>query len=94
MRSCWIWSFGGGDGDGVLAWLRGENPTHGIPVIVTATAGYPLDFTGFIELPVVDYLPKPFVLTALLEKVRSALENPGRRKPSNPNRVYPELFIG
>jgi hypothetical protein len=35
-----------------------------------ARAGYPQDFAEFIEPPGVEYLPKPFALTALLEKVR------------------------
>jgi DNA-binding NtrC family response regulator len=85
-----------GGGDGVLAWLREESPTHGIPVILTATAGYPQEFTEFIEPPVADYLPKPFALTALLESVRSAVAKKGRSEPSNLHRipVYSELFIG
>jgi len=62
-----------GGGDGVLAWLREENLTHGIPVILTATAGYSQSFADFIEPPVVEYLPKPFTLTVLLERVRSAV---------------------
>jgi DNA-binding response OmpR family regulator len=32
-----------GGGDGVLDWIREESPTHGIPVILTATAGSPQD---------------------------------------------------
>ena len=85
-----------GGGDGVLAWLREENPTHRIPVIVTATAGCPEDLAEFIEPPVVRFLPKPFALTALLESVRSAIAMNGQREPSNPHRVpvYSELFIG
>jgi DNA-binding NtrC family response regulator len=61
-----------GGGDGILAWLREENPAPRIPVILTAMAGYPQAFASVIEPPVVAYLPKPFALTALLEKVRSA----------------------
>ena len=76
-----------GGGDGILAWLREENPAHGIPVILTGTAKYPQAFASFIEPPVVDYLPKPFALTALLEKVRSAVAE-------NRHHVCPELFIG
>jgi DNA-binding response OmpR family regulator len=60
-----------GGGDGVLAWLREDGLMPGIPVILTATAGYAQDFAEFIEPPVVAYLPKPFALTALLECVRS-----------------------
>jgi len=82
-----------GGGDGVLAWLREENLMPGVPVILTATADYPLDLAAFKDPPVVDYLSKPFAVTALLESVRSAV---GRREPSNLNRVAgaSELFIG
>ena len=83
-----------GGGDGILAWLREESPAHGIPVILTATAGYPQAFASFIEPPVVDYLPKPFALTALLEKVRSAFAIKIPREPSYRHRVSPEFFIG
>jgi DNA-binding NtrC family response regulator len=83
-----------GGGDGVLAWLREESLMPGIPVILTATAGYAQDFAEFIEPRVVAYLRKPFALTALLECVRSAVANKGRREPSNLHRVYSELFIG
>ena len=58
-----------GGGDGVLAWLREENPKHEIPVILTATTGCLQDFAGLIEPPVVDYLPKPFTLTALTQSL-------------------------
>jgi DNA-binding NtrC family response regulator len=71
-----------GGGDGVLAWLREESLMPGIPVILTATAGYAQDFAEFFEPPVVDYLRKPFTLTALLESVRSAVANKGRREPA------------
>ena len=47
-----------------------------------------------IEPPVVDYLPKPFALSALLEKVRSAVAENRPREPSNRHRDCPELFIG
>jgi DNA-binding response OmpR family regulator len=60
-------------GDGILAWLREENPAHGLPVILTARAGYPQAFLSFIEPPVVDHIPNLFALTVLLEKVRSAV---------------------
>lgn len=61
-----------GGGDGVLAWLREEVPTLAIPVVLTATACSPRDVAKRIEPPVVGYLPKPFALTALLERVRAA----------------------
>jgi DNA-binding NtrC family response regulator len=83
-----------GGGDGILAWLREEYPAHGIPVILTATVGYPQAFASFNEPPVVDYLPKPFGLTTLLEKVRSAVAEKIQREPSNRHRACPERFIG
>jgi DNA-binding response OmpR family regulator len=83
-----------GGGDGVLAWLREENLTHGIPVILTTTAGCPHDLADFSEPPVVECLPKPFALAALLESVRSAVATKAQGERSNPNRVYSELFFG
>ncbi len=85
-----------GGGDGVLAWLREESPAPRIPVLLTATAAALPDMAEFNEPPVVDYLPKPFALTVLLESVRSAVARRGRREPSSLNRVprYSELFIG
>jgi DNA-binding response OmpR family regulator len=85
-----------GGGDGVLGCMREENPTRGIPVILTATAACDHDSAEIIEVPVVDYLPKPFALSALLEKIRSAIAETGRREPSKQHRAssYSELFIG
>lgn len=83
-----------GGGDGVLDWIRQESSMRGIPVILTATAGYPQEMAEFNESPVVDFLPKPFPLTALLECVRSAVAKNGFSQPSNLKRVYPELFFG
>src|SRR5258708_27671000 len=79
-----------GRGDGILAWLREKYPAHGIPVILTAKPGYPQAFASFIEPPVVDHLPKPFGLTILLEKVRSAVSEKIQREPSNRHRARPE----
>jgi CheY-like chemotaxis protein len=61
-----------GGGDVVLAWLREERPVSGVGVILTTTTCQPLDFSEVIEPPVIAFLPKPFALTALLEKIRSA----------------------
>jgi two-component system sensor histidine kinase/response regulator len=85
-----------GGGDGVLAWLREESPAPGMPVLLTATADYPQDSAQFIEPPVVEFLSKPFALTALLESVRSAVAKKGPEEPSNLNcaSCYSELFIG
>jgi DNA-binding NtrC family response regulator len=81
-------------GDGILAWLREENPAYGIPVILTATAGSPQDFAHFIEPPVVGFLLKPIAPIALLEKVRTAVAEATSRAPSQRRRDGPEFFIG
>ena len=85
-----------GGGDGVLAWLREESPAPRIPVLLTATAAAPPDMAEFNEPPVVDYLPKPFALTALLESVRSAVAKKGTKGAVEPESCsrYSELFIG
>ena len=62
-----------GGGDGVLAWLREENPKHEIPVILTATTAYPQNFAELIEPPVVDCLLKPLALTALVQSLELLL---------------------
>src|SRR5262249_55485433 len=59
-----------GGADGVLAWLREERATSGVSVVLSATACPPPDVAVDIEPPVVQFLPKPFMLTALLESVR------------------------
>jgi two-component system response regulator MprA len=75
-----------GGGDGVLAWLREEGAKSGVPVILTIAAGSPPHMAAFTEPPVVDHLCKPFALTALLERVRSAGARTGaltRNPPDN-----------
>lgn len=83
-----------GGGDGVLAWLREENPTPATSVVLTTTACSP-DGAERTEPPVVACLPKPFTLTALLTSVRAAVANghEGARKASCVP-ASPELFIG
>jgi DNA-binding response OmpR family regulator len=83
-----------GGGDGVLAWLREQSPAPRIPVLLTATAAASPYMAEFNEASAVDYLSKPFTLTALLASVRSAVARSGRREPSNPNHVCSEFFIG
>ena len=85
-----------GGADGVLAWLREERAGCGVSVLLTATAGYPLDVAGEIEPPVVGFLSKPFVLTALLESVRVLMARRGREEPFHRSRASasPDLFIG
>ena len=85
-----------GGGDGVLAWLREEGSAPKIPVLLMGPPAALPDMTEFNEPPIVDYLPKPFTLTALLESIRSAVARKERREPSNLNCVphYSEPFIG
>jgi DNA-binding NtrC family response regulator len=85
-----------GGSDGVLDWIREENFSHAIPVILTGTVGDPQPFAEFSEPPVMSYLPKPFALTALLESVRFAISRQGRQETWNLHRVpaHAELFIG
>jgi len=71
-----------GGGDGVLAWLREATFMPRIPVILTATAGYTQDFEAFGAPTILDCLPKPFALSALLERVRLALAKKGHSEPS------------
>jgi DNA-binding response OmpR family regulator len=79
---------------GVFASLGKESLMPGIPVILLGTAGSPRDFADFIDLPIVDYLPKPFTLIVLVEKVRSVVAKQGQRGSSKLNRDCPELLIG
>ena len=66
-----------GGGDGVLAWLREEDFSHGIRVVFTG------DLAEIKDPPVVDCVSKPFALSGLLESVRFAVASMGRRKPSS-----------
>jgi hypothetical protein len=80
----------------VLACLREESAGSGVSVVQTATAGNPPDVAGDIEPPVVQFLPKPFTLTALWKNVRRLMGRMGHEEPVNWNRASgsPELFIG
>lgn len=71
------WELLWGGSDGVLAWLRGEETRYGIPVILTSTAG----LTPPVELPVVEFLPKPFAFASLLRSVRAAMQLEHGRRP-------------
>jgi DNA-binding NtrC family response regulator len=85
-----------GGADGVLAWLREESAASRVAVMLTATAGHPSDVAGDVKPPVVGFLSKPFVLTALLESVRRIVASRGREEPFHGNGVpaSPEQFIG
>jgi two-component system, OmpR family, response regulator QseB len=84
----------GGEGAGVLAWLRAEKPAHEIPLILTITTGLPHDRAEFIDPLAATYLLKPFTLTALLEKIRTAVATKAPREPFSGRRVCSELYIG
>jgi CheY-like chemotaxis protein len=62
-----------GGSDGVLAWLREESPTLGVPVILTGTRYSPQLLSELGGPPVVHCLRKPFALAALLESIGSAV---------------------
>jgi two-component system response regulator QseB len=70
-----------GGSDGVLAWLREERATSGPAVVLTATAGSPLDTSP----PVVRFLPKPFLLRDLLESLMIALDDKRQDEAFNLN---------
>ena len=59
--------------DGVLAWLRDEGIRCETSVILTGTADSPPDGVNPHAPPVVDYLPKPFGLMTLLERVHASV---------------------
>lgn len=88
LELCW------GGGNGVLAWLREERAASGVAVILTATAGYPLEGIPVREAPVVRVLLKPFTLTALLESVRSAVAKGQAARQAGLEIALSELFLG
>jgi DNA-binding response OmpR family regulator len=85
-----------GGGDGVLAWLREERAAPRVPVILTATGGSSPDAAKGKEPPVVQVLPKPFKLTALLMSVRAAVAHNARTQQFNGDHLSDcsEPFIG
>jgi two-component system OmpR family response regulator len=87
---CW------GGGDGVLAWMREQRASCGVPVVLTTTAGDTEDVAEGIEPPVVLSLPKPFSLAALLESVHVALAKRENEEPLfvDHNAPRSEFFIG
>jgi two-component system phosphate regulon response regulator PhoB len=84
-----------GGGSGVLACLREDWTTRGLAVVVTATAGHPLDTSDVREPPVIGSLRKPFTLPALLDNVRFAVAK-GQEVAEKSGRIpaSPELFFG
>jgi DNA-binding response OmpR family regulator len=61
-----------GGSEGVLAWLREEDLTHRVPVVLTTTTRRSEPGSELAEPPVVRCLLKPFPMRALLESVASA----------------------
>ena len=82
-----------GGGSGVLAWLREERAASDVPVILTATAAHPADAGQCIAPPVIDFLPKPFPLTTLLDKVRTAVAR-GTQATAGQVPASTELYFG
>ena len=74
-----------GGSDGVLAWLRDESPTPGIPVILTTTSHSPRLLSELSGPPVMRCLQKPFSLAVLLESVCSAVTAPSARLSPMPS---------
>jgi DNA-binding NtrC family response regulator len=62
-----------GGGDGVLAWLREQDALARASVVLTTSAAYQTNACAPIRPPVVNLLPKPFTLTALLDSVSAAV---------------------
>jgi DNA-binding NtrC family response regulator len=60
--------------DGVLAVMRDDPDLRRVPVILTSTEGFAALLPSVVSPPVVRALCKPFSLTALLDVMRSALE--------------------
>jgi DNA-binding response OmpR family regulator len=84
-----------GGSDGVLAWLREERATSGVAVILTATANNSLDASEVVAPPVIEFLLKPFPLTVLLERVRSAVARGQKAaRKAAPVPALSELFLG
>jgi DNA-binding response OmpR family regulator len=87
------WELRWGGGDGVLAWLREEHAAFEVPVVLMSTAGSSPALCD-LRPPVVQFLPKPFALAALLQSVRAAARW-GREFPLHlDGAVRPDLFIG
>jgi DNA-binding response OmpR family regulator len=77
-----------GGGDGVLAWLREQGITAGVPVVLTATGGCGPADGNDLRPPIVKVLPKPFALAALLNSVRAAVAD-HRQAESGPTQCAP-----
>jgi len=73
-----------GGSDGVLACLREEGSSPGLPVVLTGTAGSASCLASVSKRFDVPYLQKPFPLTTLLEMVRFAAGK-GSAGPLNNN---------
>ncbi|MBX3363656.1 MAG: diguanylate cyclase [Phycisphaeraceae bacterium] len=65
----------GMDGFEVLRQLKDDTPTHDIPVIMLTGMQSPQDKVTAFDLGAVDYICKPFDLTELRARVRSAVRS-------------------
>lgn len=77
-----------GGADGVLDCLRDENSTHRIPVILTAADGYPNGWAESIDAPVVAYLPRPFTVTDLVDRLDFAIAEIDRHGRTSRHRTF------
>ncbi len=71
------WMLPDGDGIGVLAGLRAQSSTSGLPVIMVTARSHASDQRTAWEAGVSDYLTKPFDGSELVRRVRGALAAPG-----------------
>ncbi|HXG51828.1 MAG TPA: HDOD domain-containing protein [candidate division Zixibacteria bacterium] len=75
------------DGFAVLKWMREKRPTGAAPYVIVVSAGASeKDRSKVLELGANEYMPKPFHLTRLLERVQAVekhlLGSPQTERPS------------
>jgi DNA-binding NtrC family response regulator len=85
-----------GGGDGVIALLRENGLESEVAVVLTAAGDSFRDAVPAVEPPVVQFLPKPFALTILLNAVRAVVAQKEREKWIHRNRAAAcsEQFFG
>jgi DNA-binding NtrC family response regulator len=83
-----------GGGDGVLDWIRGNEGSCDVPVILTSAVDRRPRIADDAMPFVVGFLAKPFALTALRESVRAAIAK-NRRQPNSLRQPsgHSELYI-
>ena len=75
----------GMDGLEILARLRGDNFTRGIPFIFLTAKGEPRDIRAGMNLGADDYLPKPVILSDLLASIHARLDRAAKISPHLPD---------